>query len=770
MTIYQMDFMVRRHLFFIIFFLAPLVTFGQEVKEVTDPVEWVNALIGTTESFGGIYPVIGVPWGMNYWTPQTGSMNSSKLYTYKSNKIRGFRQTHQPHAALGDYGMFSIMPVTGKLRITEEDRSCFFSHKYEICKPYYYKVYLGRYDVTTELTATTRAARFLFTFPKTDSAYLIIDAFDKGSYIKILPDKKEIIGYTTRYDFGKLKNLKNYFIIKFDKYFNVSGSWGEGQYVKGRQELKADHAIAVVRFKTEGKEKIGVKTASSFISFDQARLNLDREIGDDNFQQTESKAKSKWNEQLGRIKVLGGTDKQTRTFYSCLYRSLIFPIRLYEINKKGEIVHWSPFNGKIEQGYMFAGTGFWDTFRAQYPLLTLVYPDINIKMQKGLLNAYKEGGWLPEWSTPGYGNVMIGNNSASVIAGAYLKGLRGYNIDTLYAALIHNANNVAPGLVKGLYLGREGVEYYNKLGYIPDDVNIYASVSRTLEYAYDDFAIYQLGKKLGKPANELAIYARRCRNYTNLFDSSTGFMRGKNSNGKFISSFNPLKYGGGYVEANSWQYSWSVFHDVRGLINLLGGKNQFIKKLDTLFSTPTYEIDTNYYGASLIRETQTFNLGQYAQGNEPSHHIPYLYDYAGEPWKAQYWVREAMDHLYSPTPDGYPGDEDNGQMSAWYIFSSIGFYPVCPASDQYALGSPIFKKVVLHLQNGKKVQLIAPNNSNENRYIYSLKINDKIYTKNWISHEALLRGMRLEYKMSSAPNKNRGTKESDLPYSFSLKK
>lgn len=759
--------MMKKIVFVLVFFLSPALLPAQTASVSDSPVDWVNALVGTAESFGDVYPVIGVPWGMNYWTPQTGSANSTRIYTYNAEKIRGFRQTHQPHVALGDFGMFSIMPVTQRLRITEEDRSCWYSHKYEICKPYYYQVYLGRYDVTTEMTSTARAAQFLFTFPETDSAFLIIDAFDRGSYVKVIPERREVIGYTTRYDFGKLKNFRNYFVLKFDKEFEFSGSSDGTAYVQGRHELEAAHALAVLNFKTAKGEKIGVKTASSFISFEQARTNLEREVGKDSFTQTRAKSRDAWNKQLGRIRILEGDVDQMRTFYSSLYRALVFPNKLYEINSGGDTLHWSPFNGTIRPGYMFAGTGFWDTFRALYPLLTLVYPEINIEMQKGLANAYKEGGWIPEWSTPGYGNVMLGTNSASVVAASYLKGLRGYDIETLYSGLIHTANNEAPGDAKGTFLGRAGVKYYKELGYVPDDIDLYGSVSRTLEYAYNDFSIYRLGQKLGKPEEELERYAKRARNYRNLFDSSTGFMRAKNRNGEFIKNFDPLKYGGGYVEANAWQYSWSVFHDVQGLIHLMGGRENFAQRLDSLFATPTFEMDTNYYGFPLIKMTQTFHMGQYSQSNEPAHHIPYLYSYAGEPWKTQYWVREAMDRLFDASPFGYPGDEDNGQMSAWYIFSALGFYPVCPVSEQYILGSPLFRKAVVYLPEGKQIVINAPGNKVKSRYVNALRVNNVQYDKNWISHGDMIKGMKLDFDMSSTPNKNRGIKRVDLPYSFS---
>jgi predicted alpha-1,2-mannosidase len=413
---------------------------------------------------------------------------------------------------------------------------------------------------------------------------------------------------------------------------------------------------------------------------------------------------------------------------------------------------------------MFGGTGFWDTFRALYPFLNLVYPEINREMQEGLVNDYKEGGWLPEWSSPGYADIMIGNNSASVVADAYLKGGRGYDIETLYEALLHGANNEGPVSA----VGRKGVAYYNKLGYVPYNVDINENAARTLEYAYDDFAIYQLGKSLNRPKKELAIYAKRCQNYRNLFDPSTGFMRGKNADGTFQSPFNPYKWGDAFTEGNSWHYTWSVFHDVQGLIDLMGGNKAFTAKLDSVFTQPPV-YDDSYYGGMIheIKEMQIANMGQYAHGNQPIQHMIYLYNYAGEPWKAQYWVREVMNRMYHPTPDGYCGDEDNGQTSAWYVFSAMGFYPVCPATDQYVLGVPLFPKLIIHLSNGKEVVINAPANSAQNRYVKTMTVNGRPYDLNWLSHTELLKGAVIDVGMSDQPNTQRGTGKSSVPYSFS---
>ncbi|HCV82894.1 MAG TPA: alpha-mannosidase, partial [Zunongwangia profunda] len=614
------------------------------IESVENPVDFVNPLMGTDSSpglsNGNTYPAVAVPWGMNLWTPQTGPMGHGWAYTYDADKIRGFKQTHQPSPWMNDYGQFSLMPVTRGMKFNQDDRASWFSHKAEVSTPYYYKVYLADHDVTVELTPTERAAQFKISFPKSDSSYVVIDPFDKGSYVKVIPEENKIIGYTTKYARGKLTNFKNYFVIQFDKPFSDVNTWEGDQLAKGQAEMKADHAGAIVGFDTKDGAVVHAKVASSFISFDQAQLNLDREIAKDDFETTKQNARDLWNEKLGRLEVSGGTIDQVRTFYSCLYRTLFFPNKLYEINENDEIVHWSPYNGEILPGYMFAGTGFWDTFRALYPFLNLAYPSINEEMQAGLANDYKEGGWLPEWSSPGYANIMVGNNSASVVADAYIKGLRGYDTETLWKALVNGANNEGPMTA----VGRAGAPYYNKLGYVPYDVGVNESAARTLEYAYDDFAIYQFGKAIGKPKKEIEIYAERSMNYKNLFDPGYGLMRGKNEDGSWQKDFNPFKWGNPFTEGNSWHYSWSVFHDVEGLIGLMGGKEDFVKKLDSVFSMPPI-FDESVYGGVIheIREMQIADMGQYAHGNQPIQHMIYLYNYAGEPWKTQKWARETMD-------------------------------------------------------------------------------------------------------------------------------
>ncbi|WP_029906836.1 GH92 family glycosyl hydrolase [Prevotella sp. 10(H)] len=759
-----------KRLIFIISILFWTVSTIYSQKGV-DPVDYVSVLVGTQSkhslSTGNTYPAIAVPWGMNFWTPQTGEMGNGWAYTYDSDKIRGFKQTHQPSPWMNDYGQFVIMPVTGKPVFNQDERASWFSHKAEIAKPYYYSVYLADHDVVTELVPTSRAALFRFTFPENENSFVVIDAFDNGSYVKIIPEENKIIGYTTKNSGGVPENFKNYFVIVFDKPFTYKASVNSGNISQDNVEVNSNHAGAIIGFATKRGEKIHARVASSFISFDQAELNL-KELADKTLEQVKEQGRNDWNEVLGKIAVEDDNIDNLRTFYSCLYRSLLFPRSFYEIDAKGKVMHYSPYNGEVLPGYMFTDTGFWDTFRSLFPLLNLIYPSMNEKMQEGLVNTYKESGFLPEWASPGHRDCMVGNNSASVVADAYLKGLSGYDIETLWKAVVHGANAEHP---KVGTTGRKGFEYYNKLGYVPYNVGINENAARTLEYAYDDWCIYQLGKKLGKPKSEIDIFAKHAMNYKNLYDPSHKLMRGKNEDGKFQSPFNPLKWGDAFTEGNSWHYTWSVFHDPQGLIDLMGGKAGFNQMMDSVFNVPPL-FDDSYYGFVIheIREMQIMNMGNYAHGNQPIQHMIYLYNYSGEPWKAQYWVREVMDKLYTPNPDGYCGDEDNGQTSAWYVFSALGFYPVCPGTDEYIVGSPLFKKVTVRLENGKQIEITAPNNDNSTRYIDALSVNGKNQSKNYVTHDVLINGAKINYRMSANPNKNRGINNTDFPYSFSNEK
>lgn len=746
------------------FLLAGFISLAQ----AKDYADYVNPLVGTQSTFelstGNTYPAIARPWGMNFWTPQTGKMGDGWQYTYTANKIRGFKQTHQPSPWINDYGQFSIMPMVGKAEFDEEKRASWFSHKGEEAKAYYYKVYLADYDIVTEMTPTERAAMFRFTFPENKQSYIVVDAFDKGSYVKIDKENRRIIGYSTRNSGGVPANFKNYFVLEFDKPFTYQATVNDSVFVENGTEQQAHHAGAVIGFSTHKGESVHVRVASSFISYEQAMQNL-TELGDDSFDTLVQEGREAWNKVLGRIEVEGGNLDQYRTFYSCLYRSLLFPRKFYEIDKNGQIVHYSPYNGQVLPGYMYTDTGFWDTFRCLFPLLNLMYPSVNKEIQEGLINTYKESNFFPEWASPGHRGCMVGNNSASVLVDAYLKGVKVEDVETLYKGLLYGTEHVHPEVSS---TGRLGHEYYNKLGYVPYNVGINENAARTLEYAYDDWCIYQLAKALNRPQKEIERFAQRAMNYQNLFDAESKLMRGKNADGSFQSPFSPLKWGDAFTEGNSWHYSWSVFHDPQGLIDLMGGDEMFVQMMDSVFAVPPL-FDDSYYGFPIheIREMTVMNMGNYAHGNQPVQHMIYLYNYAKQPWKAQYWLRQVMNRMYSPTPDGYCGDEDNGQTSAWYVFSALGFYPVCPGTDQYVMGAPLFPKATLHFENGNTLLIQAPENSEKNLYIESMTVNGQNYTRNYVTHSMLQQGGRIEISMGDEPNRHRGISADDAPYSFS---
>ena len=732
----------------------------------TEPVDMVNPLTGTLSKFelstGNNYPVIALPWGMNFWTPQTGKNGDGWQYTYTADKIRGFKQTHQPSPWMNDYGMFSLMPITGEAVFDEDKRASWFSHKAEIAKPYYYRVYLADYDITTEIAPTERAAMFRFTFPQEEMSYVVLDAYDRGSYVQIQPEKNRIVGYTTRNSGGVTKDFKNWFIIDFgSRSFDYTSVTDSKEIFTDRKELKDNHTGAIVGFRTGHRDVITARVASSFISLEQAERNLN-ELGKKSFDEIASDGRKIWNDVLGRIQVEGGSEEQMRTFYSCLWRSLHFPRRFYEIDDKGNPIHYSPYNGQILPGYLFADTGVWDTFRCLFPFLNLVYPSMNEQMQAGLVNSYLESGYLPEWSSPGHRDCMIGQNSASVVADAYIKGIRVPNQDKLWDAVTYGAHHHLDRSASG----RVGHDYYDRLGYVPCNVGIGQNVARTLEYAYDDWSIYTLGKAMGKSEAELAPYKKAALNYANVYNPARKLMCGREEQGAFNADFVPENWSGEFCEGNSWHWSFCVFHDPAGLSKLMGGRDEMTEMMDSVFVLPSYLGLRSRGMIHEMREMQVMDMGQYAHGNQPIQHMVYLYNWTGQPWKAQYWTREIMDKLYNPNADAYCGDEDNGQTSAWYVFSAMGFYPVCPGTKQYAMGSPLFQKILVKLENGKTIQIEAPDNNKQTRYVKDVKVNGKSVSRTWLEHDELTKGATIKFQMSSKPNKKRGTDEKDAPYSF----
>lgn len=752
---------MRRILLFLL--IIPCCTYAQQAN----PVDYVSTLVGTMSkmelSAGHTYPSVCTPFAMHNWSAHTGKVGDNFQYVYQNNYLYGIRQTHQASLWIGDYGQFSLMPVNNKEQFVQEKRKSWYSHKTEIAKPHYYSVYLADHQAHVEVTPTERAAYFRISYTHPDSAFLVVDAFNKGSYVKILKDDNKVIGYSSTNSGGAPSNFKNYFVMEFDKPLKNGAVWSKDTLYDNKLEFEDNHVGAILHFEVKEGEKLNVKVSSSYISFEQAHINLE-EIGDDSFDETKKKAYDIWNRELSKVKVSGGTDDQYKTFYSCLYRMLIFPRKFYEIDCEGKIVHYSPYTGKVHEGYMYADNGFWDTFRAQFPFMNLMYPQIIEEVLHSMANIYKQSGWLPEWISPGHRDCMIGSHSSSIIADAYMKGITNIDIDLLYEAIMKNTRESE---VQTSSLGRLGAKEYNTLGFIPFDVGINQNVSRTMEYAYNDFCIYQLSKLLNKPNKDINLFYNRSLNYRNLFDQQIRLMRPKDSQGIFQKDFDPYRWGDYFTEGSSWQYTWFVPHDPIGLLNLMGGKQGFLEKMDSVFSQPqTYDI--SYYKRGiihLIREMQNAEMGQYAHLNEPMHHMLYMYNY-GAPWKTQYWVRLVMDRLYQATPDGYCGDEDNGQMSAWYVFSALGFYPLCPTTNEYVFGSPLFQHAELTLANGNKVVVNAPKNSKQNIYVNSILINKKEYLKNYIPFSSLSKGVIIDFEMTDKENQERGTQPDAYPFSL----
>jgi predicted alpha-1,2-mannosidase len=663
---------------------------------------------------------------------------------------------------MGDYGAFSLMPEVGELIIDDEKRGLNYYHTAETSLPNYYKVDFSDKKITAEMTATVRGAMMRFTFPESQSSWILLDAFPGGSYIKVIPRMQRVIGWCKNNSGGTPSEFATYFVLDFDKPFDSFTMWNNDTLKTLQREVQGDHTGIAIKFNTFKNEQINVRIATSFISMPQSVSNLTREVTRFTFDQLKIKLNQTWNTELNKIVIDGATAEQREMFYTSLYHMLLFPRTFYEIDDDGNMMHYSPFNGNVRPGYLFVDVGYWDVFRALFPFYTIMYPERDSNIMKGLLNSYKEGGWLPIWPSPGYRKVMIGSHSASLFADAFVKGIEDFDVELAYQAMKKDAFVTAPHWAPG----RDGIKEYNNNGYVPYP-EFREATSKTLEYAYDDFCILQMAKKLNL-ADDISQFHDRPYNYRNVFDTTTNFMRGRKADGSWFAPFDPIEWGGPYTEGNAWHYTWSVFQDIQGLIDLMGGKEKFIEKLDQVFTTPS-EFKVGSYGRVIHEMTEMIlaNKGQYAHGNQPIQHMPYLYNYAGQPWKTQKWVRSIMDDLYKPSPDGFCGDEDNGQMSAWYVMSALGFYPVTPGHPSYVLGSPLFKKATLALSNGNTFVIEAPENSKENIYVEKVELNGNRYDKNWISHEDIMQGGKLLFYMDNKPERRRGTEKESFPYSLS---
>jgi predicted alpha-1,2-mannosidase len=751
---------------FILFFGVYGSIFAQPSQ--TDLVSYVNTLQGTNSKFeltrGNTYPTTALPFAMNTWTPQTGKNGDGWKYQYFKDSIRGFQQAHQCSSWTNDYAVFSLMPETGLLVLNNADRGSKFSHENETAKPNYYQVKFDN-KINTEISPTERGAHLRFSFPKNKASFLVLDGYTGMSGVQIDSKNRRITGFVSNgRGMARIEGFKNYFVIQFDKPFKNQGVWENETNQKWEDKTAGEGKGygAYIEFK-EG-EVVQAKIASSYISTAQAELNLKSELGKfKNQEDTRAAAKEIWNKHLRKILVEGGTEEQLRTFYSCFFRASLFSRKFYELKENGDPHYFSPYDGKVHDGYMYTDTGFWDTFRAQFPLNILLYPEMQGRYVAALVEAQKQRGWLPSWSFPSESGGMIGNHAISLLADAWVKGVQTFDPKEALDAYFHEATNESD---IGPASGRKGWQQYFTLGYIPYP-DVREATAKTLEYAYDDFCGYQLAKASGNSFYE-NIFSRQMYNYKNVYNAKDGFMEGRHANGDWVKDFDPVEWGGPFTEGNAWHYLWSVFQDPQGLIDLMDGEKNFTAKLDSVFTVPN-TVHVGTYGGKIheMTEMQMADMGQYAHGNQPIQHMIYLYNYAKQPWKAQYHARDVMEKLYNSTEDGYPGDEDQGQTSSWYVLSALGFYSVCPGTDQYVMGSPVFEKATISLENGKKFIINAKGNSKDNVYIESAELNGEPYTKNFLRYGDIEKGGKFQLKMNEKPNKNRGIEEEDKPFSLS---
>ncbi len=733
-----------------------------------DVLQYVDPFIGTTK-LGNTFPAVCRPFGLVKWTPQTraGEKKGTKPYDYADSLFQGIRWTNfMSGSAVPEYGSMTLMALTGALRTDPAARAARYRHSLEEARPYYYRLQLPDYGVTIEVAATVRAGIFRITFPETDSAYVLLQPNNTPlaphqrarASVRVLPELREVAGSNPVFRYyiatGQPAGFSGHFVARFQEDFSGFGSWDSHGLRSGGRTAQGQPG-AYVRLKCEKARTVLVKIGCSFTSVEQARKNLDAEIPDWDFDRVVEAGRQAWEEALGVIQVEGGTSADRRNFYTALYHALLLP-RVFR-DADGSYVGFDGDNSvHVARDFVYYDDySMWDTFRAEHPLLLLIQPERARDWILSLLAKAEQGGWLPifpAWNS--YTSEMIGDHCVSMITDAYVKGFREFDVEKAYQYMRKNATQTPTNRAE--YLdgkGRRALQSYLKLGYIPLEDPVTEAfhkgeqVSRTLEYAYDDFCLAVLAESLGLSA-DAEDFRRRARNYRNVFDPSTGFVRGRHEDGSWVEPFDPGEQTGYITEATPWVYTWFAPHDVRGLIDLMGGREAFVAKLDSFFAG-----------------------GFYAHDNEPSHHIAYLYAFAGAPWKTQARVRRALLDNYSDTPGGLSGNDDAGQMSAWYIFSAMGFYPVCPGTGQYILGSPIFRRVRIRLKGpwyaGEEFVVEAKNVSRQNQYIQRAWLNGEEWNRPWIPHSAIAGGGRLILEMGPEPNPAWGASSGAAPFSLS---
>lgn len=703
--------------------------------------QYVNPMIGT-DFTGNTYPGAQLPFGAVQLSPDNGLPGWDRIsgYFYPDTTIAGFSHTHLSGTGAGDLYDIMFMPVTRPYKEAEAPLGIYstFSHNDEMASAGYYRVLLQDYNINVELTATERCGIQRYTFPKAESSvFLNLKKamnwdFTLDSYIEVV-DSCTIRGYRISQGWSPKQHV--YFQTRFSRPFDNCTIDKTDITLKDKGKIGTAY-IARFDFNTEKDEEILVTTGISGVSMEGAALNLQTEAPKDDFDYYYAKAVENWNNQLGKIEIEGGTTDQKTVFYTALYHSMLAPTLYNDVD--GSYMGADREIHKAEGWNNYSTFSLWDTYRASHPLFTYMHPERVNDMVKGFIKFYEESGALPLWNLYGWEtDMMIGYHAIPVVVDAYLKGIGDFDAEKALEACVATAN-------RDEY---HGIGEYKKLGYVPaySDKSLWKSwsMSKTMEYAYDDYCIARMAEKMGKKDIADEFY-KRSQNYRNVYNPESTFMQPRDEKGNFAKDFKPEVYTEDICESNGWQYLCSVQHDVEGLINLVGGKDRFIQKLDSMFTyVPGADEELPIFSTGMI--------GQYAHGNEPSHHVIYLYNKVGQPWKTQKYAAQVMHELYKNTPDGLCGNEDCGQMSSWYVFSAMGFYPVDPVSGEYEIGTPMFSKMKMNLSNGKSFTVLAPNVSKDNIYIQSVKVNGKPYDKSYITHDLIMSGATVEFEMGNQP-------------------
>jgi len=711
-------------------------------------------------SNGNTLPYTAVPFGMNHFAVQTND-EGSWFFNPLDRVFQGFRLTHQPSPWMGDFSHFLMTPIADD-KIRGSLFTCQSSYRPEeaVFKPNYVKVKQQRYNITSELVPTCYGATMRIKYNSRHQAGLVLNVKNISEW-HIDAVNRKLTGYVSNFSGCHDDQFRMYVAMSFNKELDLStsGYYDEEGKFFSEASVSGEDRHFVIRFKDCETDAIQVKLATSFISGEQAMLNLEREL-DLSIDELKEQGAQAWNHYLSKIQVSHSNEEYLRTFYTCLYRMFLFPQKFYELDANMEPIHYDTTARAVKKGVLYTNNGFWDTYKTVYPLYSIIAPKEYEEMLEGYLNSYREGGFLPKWLSPDERGLMPGTLIDAVIADAAAKGIGSEMMPELLEAMLKAATTQS----EQTCYGRQGTLDYIKYGYVPS--HYHESVNHTLDYAYSDYCISRVAELLGK--TDLADkYRESALNYRNIFDSESGFMRAKDQNGQFLPDFNDTSWGRDYAEGSAWQNGFAVFQDFQGLIDAYGSKERFFDKITELCNKAP-DFDVLGYGFEIheMSEMAAVDFGQVAISNQPSFHIPYLFNYVGQPASSQVVIKQILTHLFNSGFNGFPGDEDNGSMAGWYVFSSMGFYPVSPGSNEYVLGIPLFDQVTIELPNGKQMQIHTDNNNPQSNFVSSVKLAGQDYTKLYITYEDIMEGKTLDFRLGLAPT-YRDYKPEELPFSIS---